>query len=321
MRLGKFVLTRKRLTACTAVGLTCTLLVAAEPPSTRFQVDVNMVVLTFTVTDGKDRYVNGLHSEDIRVREDGVVQKIVAFTEGNESRVQSLQGPSDAFADTKVFVLFDTSNWMYAGFAYASDAITDFVRFLPGSDWIAVYKFSRNLFRAASLTKNRDLVLSAVRGSVLGDHTALYNALLLTLRDAAKTVGRKVVVVFSNGPDNASIVAPDDVKTVAEDQGIPIYVVSTREAQMDQISANVFQRLTARTGGQLFWAQTWQKQAEAFSSIREDLASSYTVAYYSGARETEGFRKISVDVVSDTGKKYRIRTRTGYHVHPDPSPF
>jgi Ca-activated chloride channel homolog len=310
------VRTRRRLTGCTAVGLACTLLVAAAPPSsTDFQVNVDMVVLTFTVTDSKGRYVNGLHSQDIRVREDGVVQKIVAFTKGNESRVQPFQAVPDAFADTKVFVLFDTSNWMYAGFAYASDAITDFVRFLPGSDWIAVYKFSRNLFRAASLTKDRDQVMSAVRGSVAGDDTALFNALLLTLRDATKTVGRKAVVVFSNGPDNASIIAPDDVKAVAEDQGIPIYIVSTREAQTDQITANVFQRLTARTGGELFWAQTWQKQAEAFSSIREDLASSYTVAYYAPPRETEGFRKISVDVISDTGKKYRVRTRTGYHVH------
>jgi Ca-activated chloride channel homolog len=316
------VYTRRCLTGCTAVGLACTLLVADEPsPTTRFKVDVEMVVVTFTVTDSKGRYVNGLHSEDIRVREDGVVQKIAAFTEGNASRLQSLDPPPDIFTDTKVFVLFDTSNWMYAGFAYASDAITDFVRFLPSSNWIAVYKFSRNLFRAASLTKDRNQVLSAVRGSVAGDDTALYNALLLTLRDAAKTPGRKVVVVFSNGPDNASIVAPDDVKTVAEDQGIPIYLVSTRQAQMDQISANVFQRLTARTGGQLFWAETWQQQAAAFSSIREDLASSYTVAYYSPPHETDGFRKIQVDIVSNTGKNYRIRTRTGYHVHRDSSHF
>jgi Ca-activated chloride channel homolog len=306
----------RRLTGCTAVSLACTLLVAAEaPPDTRFRVNVDMVVLTFTVTDSTGKYVNGLHTEDIRIREDGVVQKIVAFTEGDESRVQPFQAPPGALADTKVFILFDTSNWMYAGFAYASDAITDFVRCLPGSDWIAVYKFSRNLFRAASLTKDRGQVLSAVRGSVAGDDTALYNALLLTLRDAAKAVGRKVVVVFSNGPDNASIIAPDDVKAVAEDEGIPIYLVSTREAQKDQISANVFQRLTARTGGQLFWAQTWRKQAEAFSSIREDLANSYTVAYYPPPSDIERFRKISVDVVSDTGKQYRIRTRTGYHVH------
>ena len=66
--------------------LASALLVAAEaPPSDRFQVNVDMVVLTFTVTDSQGKYVNGLHPEDIRVREDGVVQKIVAFTEGNYS--------------------------------------------------------------------------------------------------------------------------------------------------------------------------------------------------------------------------------------------
>jgi VWFA-related protein len=152
-----------------------------------------------------------------------------------------------------------------------------------------------------------------VRSAVAGDDTALYNTLLLTLRDAAKVAGRKAIVVFSNGPDNASVVAPDDVAGVAEDEGVPIYIVSTCEAQKDQVSANVFQRVTTRTGGQLFWAQTWQKQTEAFTSIRENLASSYTVAYYPAQSSNEGFRKISVDIVSDPAKKYRVRTRIGYH--------
>jgi len=288
------------------------ILPAQEKTPTHFNVNVDMVVLTFTVTDAKGRYVNGLKPEDLRIREDGVSQKIVAFAEGSSS-VQLIDMPPETVADTKVFILFDTSNWMYTGFPYASDAIAEFVRRLDKTDSIAVYKFSRNLYRAVSLTKDRDEALSGVRSAVAGDDTALYNTLLLTLRDAAKVAGRKAVVVFSNGPDNASIVAPADVAAVAEDEGIPIYIVSTCEAQKDQVSANVFQRLTARTGGQLFWAQTWQKQAEAFTSIREDLASSYTVAYYPALNSNEGFRTINVDVASDTAKKYRVRTRIGYH--------
>jgi len=47
---------------------------------------------------------------------------------------------------------------------------------------------------------------------VAGDDAALYNGLLLALRDAAKVPGRKVIIVFSNGPDNSSMVAPDDVR-------------------------------------------------------------------------------------------------------------
>jgi hypothetical protein len=94
---------------------------------------------------------------------------------------------------------------------------------------------------------------------VAGDDTALYNALLLTLRDAAKVPGRKVVIVFSNGPDNASMVAPDDVRAVAEDEGIPIYVISTNEVNKDPISSGVFRRLATGTGGKAYWAKTWQK--------------------------------------------------------------
>ena len=127
----------------------------------------------------------------------------------------------DAFVGTNVFVLFDTSNFMYRGFVYAEDAIADFVRGLDRADSVAVYTFSRNLSRAAPLTRDHADAIAGLRKSVAGDDTALYNALLLTLRDAAKVPGRKVVIVFSNGPDNASMVAPDDVRAVAEDEGIP----------------------------------------------------------------------------------------------------
>jgi VWFA-related protein len=291
------------------------ILSAQEASPTRFKVNVDMVMLTFTVTDAKGNYVSGLKPDDFRIKEDGIEQKIVAFAAGAQSRFQSGDLPADAFAGTRVFILFDTSNWMYTGFSYASDAIAEFVRRLDHTDSVAVYKFSRNLFRSVSLTSDRDKALSGVRSAVAGDDTALYNTLLLTLRDAAKADGRKALVVFSNGPDNASIVAPDDVAAVAEDEGIPIYMVSTCDAQKDQISANVFQRLTRRSGGQLFWAQTWQKQAQAFSSIREDLTSSYTVTYYPAPNSNEGFRSININVISDAGKKYHVRTRLGYHAH------
>src|SRR5258708_11984905 len=138
-----------------------------------------------------------------------------------------------------------------------------------------------------------------LRQAVAGDDTALYNALLLTLRDAAKIPGRKVVIVFSNGPDNASMVAPDDVRSVAEDEGIPIYVISTNEVNKDPISSGVFKRITARTGGKAYWAKTWQKQVEAFESIREHLANSSTVTTYPPPTPHEGFRKISVEIPAD----------------------
>jgi len=300
---------------------------------TVFKVKVDMVVLSFTVTDSKGKYINGLKPTDFRIFEDGILQKVNTFAEGakppvmigDDGSVKPLEGTAapesgkpgldarmDAFVGTNVFVLFDTSNFMYRGFVYAEDAIADFVRGLDRADSVAVYTFSRNLSRAATLSRERNDAIMGLRKSVAGDDTALYNALLLTLRDAAKVPGRKVVIVFSNGPDNASMVNPDDVRSVAEDEGIPIYVISTNEVNKDPISSGVFRRIATRTGGKAYWAKTWQKQVEAFESIREDLGNSYTVTYYPQQNPNEGFRKIDVEITSDPGKKLRVRKRPGY---------
>ena len=320
-------ISRRELFGITAGGL---LLRAQDQKRPVFRVKVDMVVLSYQVTDSKNHYIKGLKHSDFRVYEDGILQKISTFAEGSntpvavavdgtthpllEGRQDALPGieKPDAFVGTNVFVLFDTSNFMYKGFVYAEDAITDFVRGLDGADSVAVYTFSRNLSRAAILTREKTEAIAGLRKAVAGDETALYNALLLTLRDAAKVPGRKVVIVFSNGPDTASMVAPDDVRAVAEDEGIPIYVISTAEVNKDPISSNVFRRLAQRTGGKAYWARTWQKQVEALEDVREEMSNAYTVTYYPAANPNEGFRKLLVEVISDPGKKLRIKYRPGY---------
>src|SRR5713226_8970325 len=227
--------------------------------------------------------------------EDGSARPLIGAGTGDGSFKPGLDPRADAFAGTNVFVLFDTSNYMYRGFVYASDAIADFVRGLDRSDSVAVYTFSRNLSRPAPLNHDRGQAIFGLRKAVAGDDAALYNGLLLSLRDAAKVPGRKVIIVFSNGPDNASMIAPDDVRAVAEDEGIPIYVISTSEVNKDPVSSGVFRRIATRTGGKAYWAKTWQKQVEAFEDIREDLGNSYTVTYYPKTNPNEGFRKIAIE--------------------------
>jgi len=329
-------LNRRILIGASAALLIASLALFAQERPT-FRVKVDMVVLSFTVTDSKGHYINGLKPGDFHLTEDTIPQKINTFGEGNKPPVRVLENGtvqplvasiepagtepggenpsevrSDSFVGTNVFVLFDTSNYMYRGFVYASDAIADFVRGLDKADSVAVYTFSRNLSRPAPLTHDRNDAIFGLRKAVAGDDAALYNGLLLTLRDASKVPGRKVIIVFSNGPDNASLIAPDDVRAVAEDDGIPIYVISTNDVSKDPTSSNVFKRISARTGGKSYFAKTWQKQVEAFESIREDLGNSYTITYYPQPNPNEGFRKINVEIVTDVGKKYRVRARPGY---------
>jgi VWFA-related protein len=332
------------LLVVTAVVFASVTYIWAQRDDSHIRVVVDMVQLNVAVTDKNGNYVTGLRPQDFVITEDGIPQKLATFAEGNEvtRRLLNLaendpppEGavtpalskesllPDDSaqtlgsmVAGANVFILFDTSNYMYRGFVFAQDAIAEFVRSLDTADKIAFYSYSRDLSRSARLTADRTQVIHAVRTTVAGDDAALYNTLLLTVKDAAQYSGRKVIVVFSNGPDNSSMVPPEDVAELAQSTGIPVYMISTREARIEPISSVVFERMTAATGGKAYFAKNWKDEKRAFASIRDDLGHLYALSYYPQSNPNRGWRTIQVKLVGERLKKYHIRTRNGYRPIP-----
>ncbi|WP_260704006.1 VWA domain-containing protein [Edaphobacter flagellatus] len=314
----------------------------AAQDDSRITVNVVLVQLNIAVTDRKGNYVTGLKPEDFVITEDKIPEKIATFEEGNEPTTRLVMsgpegrmisqpvipesvrqsengtavttGSGQGITGANVFILFDTSNYMYRGFVFAQDSIADFIRSLEGVSSVAFYSYSRDLSRAVPLTPERQTVLRGVRSTVAGDDAALYNSLLLTVKDAARLTGRKAIVVFSNGPDNASLVPPEDVAELAQSTGTIIYMISTRDAQAEPISTAVFERMSKATGGKAYFAKSWKDEKDAFASIREDLAHLYSLSYYPAANPNRGWRSISVKLVGEAAQKYRIRTRDGYRV-------
>ncbi len=168
---------------------------------TPLRVVVDLVQLNVAVTDNKGNYITNLQPSDFVITEDGIPEKIATFEEGNGptrrlvdmseedkpeagnssptltdvQKGDAAPNLNAALAGADVFILFDTSNYMYRGFVFAQDAISDFIRSLETVDKVAFYSYSRNLSRAASLTADRARVLHAVRTTVAGDDAALYN--------------------------------------------------------------------------------------------------------------------------------------------------
>jgi Ca-activated chloride channel family protein len=319
---------------------------ATQESEPDIHVIVNMVQLNVAVTDNKGNYVTSLRPQDFAITEDGISQKIATFGEGDgpthvvaevdsngggvpdarpeATRVLSNEAPATGslntlaplLAGSNVFVLFDTSNYMYRGFVFAQDAISDFVRSLENVDKVAFYSYSRDLSRSTALTADRSQVLHGVRSTVAGDDAALYNCLLLTVKDAAQYTGRKVIVVFSNGPDNSSVVPPEDVAELAQSTGTAIYMISTQEAQLEPVSTAVFERMTAATGGKAYFAKNWREERRAFASIRDDLAHLYSLSYYPQPNPNRGWRAITVKLMGEHQNKYHLRTRNGYRPLP-----
>lgn len=315
---------------------------------TRLQVNVVLVQLNVAVTDSQGNYITGLRPEDFSVTEDTIPQKVSTFEESAEAAESSRQtrradagaktasrkaeaqnGALDSadgekvaisrVAESNLFILFDTSNYMYRGFVFAQDAIADFVRSMNDSSKIAFYSYSRNLSRGTPLSSDPFQVISGVRNSVAGDSAALYNSLLLTVEDAAPLRGKKAIVVFSNGPDNASSVPPEDVAELAQSTGTMIYIISTRQAQDEPVSAAAFERVSRASGGKAYFAKDWRQEKQAFASIREDLVHLYTLSYYPQANANRGWRSIRVKLVGKNLQKYHIRTRDGYRLLPTTS--
>src|SRR3954463_15415984 len=144
--------------------------ISAQETDPHIRVVVNLVQLNVAVTDDKGNYITGLRPQDFAIAEDGIAEKLATFGEGSES-VRRLvdpaelakkpedqsagpkpgmppQGPQtlgELVAGANVFILFDTSNYMYRGFVFAQDAIADFVRSLESANRIAFYSYSRDL--------------------------------------------------------------------------------------------------------------------------------------------------------------------------------
>lgn len=338
---------------------------AAQEDRSHIFVNVVLVQLNVAVTDHKGNYITGLRPEDFAITEDKIPEKLASFEEGGEAGTRFVAGgdpghksgnvsvrpggaptpgsgasaaassspqdpaqpPVSPLAGASVFILFDTSDYMYRGFVFAQDAIAGFVHSMEEANKIAFYSYSRDLSRATMLTADRSLVLRGVRSTVAGDEAALYNCLLLTVRDAAPLHGRKAIVVFSNGPDNASSVPPEDVAELAQSTGTIIYIISTRQAQEEPVSSAVFERMSKATGGKAYFAKDWRDEKLAFGAIRDDLAHLYTLSYYPKLNPNRGWRSISVKLVGRDLQKYHVRTRDGYRLlqqaaaaEPPPAP-
>jgi VWFA-related protein len=338
------MITKNGINACLGILAGLLLMVGAEPQpaaqneASNLKVNVVLVQLNVAVTDHAGNYISNLRPEDFAISEDKIPEKIATFEEGNQVIREASDPEQNAnagialldeksaegeiptaaqlgrMAGSSVFILFDTSNYMYRGFVFAQDAITDFVRSLDDATKVAFYSYSRNLSRAATLTGDRFRIENGVRSTVAGDDAALYNSLLMTVEDAAHLKGRKAIVVFSNGPDNASSVPPEDVADLAESTGTIIYIISTRQAQGDPVSAAAFARMSKTTGGKAYFAGNWRDEKQAFNSIREDLGHLYTITYYPQPNDNRGWRNIQVKLVGKDMQKYRIRTRDGYRL-------
>jgi Ca-activated chloride channel homolog len=275
-------------------------------PSFRSAIDV--VSMSVTVTDQANRYITDLTDKDFEVYEDGVKQDLTLFNRTN--------------LPVALCLLIDTSSSMEDRMSTAQDAAIGFVRKLRPTDLGEILGFDSRVVVLQKFTNNPAELEQAIRKTVAGGSTSLYNALYISLKDLKKVptkdetdVRRQAIVLLSDGEDTSSAIGFDDVMDLArrsETAVYPIGLMADESAQSKGFREATYalRQLATDTGGRAFFPTEVKTLATIYGQIYDELSSQYTIGYTSKNTKRDGaWRRLVVRVARPNSA---ARTKQGY---------
>jgi Ca-activated chloride channel family protein len=287
---------------------------ANDQPSTTFKVNVKLVNVFTTVTDGNGSPVSTLKEEDFQVFEDDKPQKIAVFHRESELPLS-------------IVVAIDTSLSTRSNQKLEAESARRFAHaILRPIDGLSLFQFSEIVDQVTPFTSNLQVIDRAISRIHPGAATALYDTLYLGSDALLDRRGRKVMVVITDGGDTASKTSYKEAIREAQQAEVILYsiiiVPIENSAGRDIGGEHALIQLSRDTGGKYFYASGLEQLDAAFRKISDELRTQYLIAYYPSTRLAEsGFRRIEIKI-DPTTKNYpdpadlQVRYRTGYYTMP-----
>jgi len=267
-----------------------------------FSARSDLVVLNVAVTDSRGAFVSGLPQDAFKVVDEGQPQKIDFFAEQD--------------APATIGLLIDASGSMLENRDRVIAGVTEFARASHPDDEFLPLTFNEqvtSVLPQGRFTNDpatlRDVLTEALVARGL---TAFHDA----LAEAVEKVGqgryeRKVLIVLSDGGDNASRATLDQVLARARDSNAAIYTVGIYDANDMEKNPGVLKSLARLTGGERFLPQSPGELVQACLRIAREIRSGYTLGYPPPDRDG-AFHRIRVEVAPADRRRLNIRTRPGY---------
>ena len=274
----------------------------AQEPSFRTG-SSDLVVLPVVVTDKQGRYISDLPSDRFVVYDNGRRVPIDLFT--NE--------------DTPVTVglIIDASGSMRAKLGEVIAASLTFARSSNPQDELFAIRFNDDV---QDVVPDRPFLmagdLGALESAVTSVHadgrTALYDGLMAGLDHLAKgTRARKVLVVISDGGDNASEATLDRVLARARDSNAAIYTIGIYDNDDMDKNPGVLKSLARTTGAERYLPRSPGDLLRACERIARDIRAGYTIGYAPPARDG-AYHRVKVELDPSSARGLNVRTRPGY---------
>src|SRR5579863_3553273 len=275
------------------------------------QVNVDVVVLRATAQDRKNILVSGLNQDNFQVYEDGVLQPIKYFSHQD--------------IPVTVGLVVDNSGSMKPKRHDVIAAALAFARSSNPQDQMFVVNFNEHVsfgLPADIAFTDQPAQLQVALSRVAADgETALYNAIAVALEHLKQgDRDKKVLVVVSDGGDNASKHKLSEIMTLVGQPGVIIYAIGIFDDQDADSNPLVLKHLAKQTGGESFLPESLAEAIPICERIAHDIRSQYTIAYVPTNRKRDGtFRVIQVKGSAPGYGRLSVRTRTGYFA-PSPLP-
>jgi Ca-activated chloride channel family protein len=282
--------------------------------SPTFKVDVDLVVVTATVTDPQNRYVTGLEKSHFQVWEDKIEQEIDYFSAEDVA--------------LSVGLVFDVSGSMKEKIATARDAAATFLKTGNPDDEYFLVSFANRPEVVEDFTTDisrlqNHLIFTAAKGM-----TALYDSVyvgLEKLKEASQP--KKALLLITDGEDNRSRYTFSNVKEFVKEQDVQIYAIGIVSDWNSQLGSGrtgraLIEELTELTGGRAFFPDSVYELEDICTKIAVELKNQYVIGYKSTNEAKDGkWRKLRLKVNPPKGlPNLNIRNKPGYYAATGDAP-
>ena len=287
------------------------------PGQGSIKASVDLVVLHVTIADEAGQFVGDLKKGDFKVYENKVEQNISVFSRED--------------VPVSMGLVIDNSGSMREKREQVNAAAMTFVRTSNPQDEAFVVNFNDEYYldTDGDFTSDQQNLNNALSRIDTRGSTALYDAVIGSIEHLHKAhKDKRVLLVITDGDDDASRKSLSDTMKAAEQSNAAIYAIGVFSAddrkndkKMVRNSTRELKELTEVTGGMAYFPETLEEVKPVCEQVARDIRNQYTIGYYPTNASKDGtFRPVQVQLVSTGGHgKLSVRTRTGYYAQKSAS--
>jgi len=259
------------------------------------RVDVDVVQVTVTVSDGRGKFVRSIPQSAFHVFEDGRPQTVTHFTSED--------------VPLELVAAIDISGSMAPAMPKLKTAVKEFLGDVPPQDQVTLLGFNDNIFTLTRKATDPAERVKAVDRLAPWGSTALYDVLLRGVEMLGRQTGRKALVVFTDGEDQGSHATINDVERRLQSSDVTLYMIGQGRGVTMEPLKKIMERLSVPTGGRALFTDSIDELHAAFADLLDELSNQYLLGYQSSnSRRDDAWRKIKVDVDGH----HEVRARQGY---------